>query len=683
MKKSTAIISLLLSAFMLTGCADTGSGNIVSDNPFSETEQREADNYEEAFGKYQAGSLEYSNYSIDGGTIIEYNGGAVELSFDADTSGNQYDVEIGYMAFINGIPQRLSLNGGESSELVCISQAPDQKNTVSLSFTPVISNELSGKDTLQLKLMSIFNPSYKPSGSFTGFGNAHSGQSFLEYDIKVNSPLDVSENMSAFSECESLLITDEIAAQYKVKKPDEHTPTNVFIKDAQSGEAMLALHDGKVDANLLIYGNEFYNYRVYVYVNHNRVKSGGYDGFETEVKSGYLNVFKLELDNIGSRDIVYAVAVPVECETGKMNVRKCGSVLVLDEKSVQENTATAQAVISEPDPTLNGFTDTDIYHYQPVGYIDDSQQYLLLTRPSFKAEDMSFYDYIVYDESDGKVIGTLNAPGDFHSITYGGGVVTLGIRYQFEDEHTEDIQIGVYNERLELIKEVYNSDISETYVQKYDPINDCWYFHDNEDYFCRANGDFSNIIKLKKLPNSLLRDYYITEDRIIYYKTVNDYSNPSKNADFFGIMDLDGNIIEETKAAPYGAGEFRIGRAGDYIYLMSPLMRYTYDLIRQPMEGIIFYNIKTKEQKTIYPEEENENSYCMVTPNGKYLVTGVLVMENHYAVTDNIIKLYDIDSGKLIESKLSGVASTAGGVFAFNDRAVFGVNGEVTYMFTH
>ncbi len=680
MKKSTAIISLFLSAFMLTGCANTGSGNIVSDNPFSETEQGEADNYEEAFGKYQVGSLEYSNYSIDAGTDIEYGGGAVELSFDADTSGNQYDVEIGYMAFINGIPQRLSLNGGESSELVCFSQAPNQKCTVTLSFTPVISNELSGKDILQLKLMSIFNPSYKPTGSFTGFGNAHSGQSFLEYDIKVNSPVEVSEDMAAFSECESLLITDEIAAKYGVKKPDENTPTNVFIKDAKSGEALLTLRDGKVDANLLIYGNELYNYKVYVYINHNRVKLGGYDCIETEVKSGYLNILKLDLDNIGSRDIVYAVAVPVECETGEMNVRKCGSVLVLDEKTLQENTATAQAVISKPDTTPNGFTDTDIYHYQPVGYIDDSQQYLLLTRPSFKAEDISFYDYIVYDERDGKVIGTLNAPGDFHSITYGGGVITLGIRYQFEDEHTEDIQIAVYNERLELIKEVYNSEISETYVQKYDPINDCWYFHDNEEYFCRANGDFSNIIKLIKLPNSLLRDYYITEDKIIYYKTVDNYSNPSENADLFGIMDLNGNIIEETKAAPYGAGEFRIGKAGNYIYLMSPLIIYPFDKLREPMNGVIFYNIKTKEQKTVYLEEDSENSCCMVTPDGKFLVSDILVMKDRNTCTDNIVRLYDIESGELVESKALGTDTSSGG-FVYNDRLVLGIYGSEIYMF--
>lgn len=115
---------------------------------------------------------------------------------------------------------------------------------------------------------------------------------------------------------------------------------------------------------------------------------------------------------------------------------------------------------------------------------------------------------------------------------------------------------------------------------------------------------------------------------------------------------------------------------------MSPLARYTEGLIREPMEGIIFYNLKTNEQKTVYPEEYSERSYCKVSPDGKHLVTGKLVLsEDRSNFTDNIVKLYDVDSGKLLDTKAMGSASTAGGFFVFNDRAVFGWNDESTYMF--
>lgn len=682
MKKSVKLISLPVAAFMLAGCANTNSENNISGNPFEETEPSIADDYEEAFGKYQIGSIKYSNYNVEGGSVIEYSGGDIELSFDTDTSGNQYDVEMGYMAFINGIPQKMSLNGGQRGELVCVSQAPNKNDKVTLSISPVITEELSGEDTLQLKLISIFNPSYKPSGSFTGFGNAHTGQSFLEYDIRVNSSLQQAENLTALFEYESILIDDETIRQYGIKKSEIGSPTSVIVKEAEkrSGE-QLSFKEGKINAELLIYGGETYEYRVYVYVDHKRVKFNGCDYLETEVKSGYLNVLGLELDNIAERDIVYAVAVPENSETGSMAVRKSGSVFVISPDTFQSDVQNTQSTNQSLNIPADGNKVTDIYSYQPVGYIDDGSRYLLLSRPSFRAEDRSYFDYIVYDEEEKAVIGTLNAPGSFHSMTYGSGVITLGITYKTDEENMNEIKVAVYNEKLQLIKEVYDSDISEIYIQKYDPITNHWYFHDEEEYFCRADGDFFNITKLMNMPNSTLRDYYITDDAIVYYKTVYDYSDPDGNADIFGIMDLDGNVISETKVASYGAGEFRIGKAGDNIYLTSPFMQDTDGLIREPMKGIIFYNIKTKEQKIIYPEDDNENSYCMVTPDGQYLVTGVLVKENHYTYTDNIIKLYDISSGKLVESKALGTGSTAGGMFVFDDRAVFGVNGETTYIF--
>lgn len=677
MKRAVKAICLMLSFFMLGGCADTGSDDIgISGNPFEETEANVTDSYEEAFGKYQLGSIKYSNYNIDANLPIDYNGGNIEISFDASSNGNQYDVETGYMAFINGIPQKLSVNGGEGGELACISQAPNESQKVTLSISPAITKELSGKDTLQLKLFSIFNPSYKPSGNYKGFGNAHSGQAFLERDIKVNTPLETSEGMTVAAEYENLLITDEVSGKYHLQEIREDAPTTVTVKDSVTNEQPI-LRNGKLKINLLLYGAEQYNYNVYLYVNHNRIKLNGCDYLFAKVKSGYLNVFETELEGIKERDIIYAVAVPVDSETGAMNIRKSDSVLILDENSQTASTDVPQLTApAAPNTPSDGSKVTNIYSYEPVGYVDEEQHYLLLSRPSFRAEDIRFWDYIVYDETDKAVIGTLNAPGDFHSLTYGDGVITLGIQYVHSN--TEDLQIAVYNERLECIREVYGAEMSETYIQKYDPIRDCWYFRKN-DHFCRANSDFSDITAITDYS---MPDYYITEDRIIYYRTVYDYQNPVSDADIFGIMDLDGNVIKETEAAPYGSGEFRIGRAGDYIYFMSPLMRYTEGLIREPMEGIIFYNLKTHEKKIIYPEEYSERSYCEVSPDGKYLVTGKLVMnDDKTSFTDNIIKLYDIDSGELLDTENMGGEGANGAFFVFNDRAVFGLDSESAYMF--
>lgn len=671
MKKSVKAVGLLLAAFMLGGCANTDPENIVSGNPFENTQPSGADDYEEAFGKYQSGGLKYSNFSISADEAIEYNGGNIELSFDSSSSGNKYDVEIGYMAFINGIPQKLSLNGGESSELVCISQAPDQSQTVTLSILPAVPEELSGENRLQLKLVRIFNPSFKPSGNYKSFGNAHSGQAFWERDIKVNSPLEVSESMTAVTKYESLPITDEISSMYKLGNLRKDAPTAVAIKDFDSNEQPV-LRNGRLKINLLMYGTEQYNYNVYLYLNHCRIKFNGYDYLSAKVKSGYLNVFETELEGLKERDFIYAVAVPVDSETGSMNTRKSDSLLILDESGKTDTDSDGTGDITVDVPEFNGSEENNIYLYNPVGYIDNDNRYLLLTKRSYLDGTGAFHDYIMYDGVKEAVIGVLDAPGEFHSMTYGDGVVTLGI---YEDENK--LKIVVYNEKLEAIKKFYEDELPENYYQKYDPINDCFYFS-GDSGFCRADGDFSEITVLDDF--TLNGNYFILDDKIIYYRKVYDYQSPADNADIFGIMELDGTVISETKASPYGTGHFRIGRAGDYIYFMSPLYTYTVGLIEEPMDGIILYNIKTGEQKTMRFDSSDENSYCFISPDGKHIVTGTLVLgDNGRDVNDTVINIYDTENGRLLKSE-----SLGGDKFnctVYNDQALFGEYGDVKIKF--
>lgn len=707
MKKFRSIMAVVLAAAMLTGCEGkkTESGLEFSDSPFSNnnsdtTSEGQTGSYEELFGKYQTGSIRFGNYSIQGNSIVEYNGGDIELSFDMDTTGNQYDVEAGFMAFINGIPQKLSLNGGESGELVRVSQAPDKSGKATLSLTPTITEDLKNEKTLQLKIINIFNPSYKPSESYTGFGNAHLGQSFLELDIKAISPLAVSQDVfePISDRGESILITDQVTTQYEIKKPDETTATTIFIHDAQTKETPLSLRDNKLDAEILMYGNEAYNYRIYVYVNHQRVKFNGGDYFEAETKNGYLNVFKPEIENINERDIIYAIAIPTNSDTGSMAVRKSGSVLVLDQNNIStDNSTPSTSVESQPETPseTSGSEQTvsepnmDIYSYQTVGYIDDAQRYLLLVRPESRSNDPKYHDYILYDETANEVSGTLDGNiGEFYEMpitnsgtytfspdhpheaphaTYGDGVVTADLQGYTDRQDASHPHYVVYNERFEIIKEVYDADISDIYGLTYSPSKKCWFFNKNEGFYT-ANEDFS---EMSKIADFDLRKYFVLEDKIVYYRTVYNYSAPQNNADIFGIMELNGKVVRETNVAPYGAGEFRLVKAGDTICFMSELRFDTHDLLREPMDGIIFYDCKTGKQKTFYPEDDNENAFCTITPDGKKLVTGILDMENHYTINDITINVYDVANGKLLEIDNLGTSDKwFVGMSAYNDRMV-------------
>lgn len=234
----------------------------------------------------------------------------------------------------------------------------------------------------------------------------------------------------------------------------------------------------------------------------------------------------------------------------------------------------------------------------------------------------------------------------------------------------------VYNEKFEPIKTLYNEDIPDCYSMRYYSSNK-WWVYNKEDGLYRANEDFSEEVRLF---DNYVPKFYIVGDKIVYYKSIYEMFDTRDDAAIFGIMDLDGNVISETKVASSGGG-FRLKKAGNKIIFMSPLCTDTYGVHDSEfMDGIIIYDCKTGEQKTLYPENENERCYCDVSPDGKYLVTGILVKENYYTYTDNILKLYDLDTLELIGSKTLGTPNVLD-LCVFNDRAMLCDLDSKTYMF--
>ncbi len=151
--------------------------------PFSKPQESEPEN--DDFSKYQEAEIAFSDYSIEGKSTVKYSGGEVNFSFVSDSAKNKYDVEIGYMAFINGVPQKLSLNGSEKSELVSISQKARHKaDGYSYLYSGDNKKNTKHEKILKVKLMTVLHPSYRPKDGFLGFGNAHSDSRSLSLRLK-------------------------------------------------------------------------------------------------------------------------------------------------------------------------------------------------------------------------------------------------------------------------------------------------------------------------------------------------------------------------------------------------------------------------------------------------------------------------------------------------------------------
>ena len=86
----------------------------------------------------------------------------------------------------------------------------------------------------------------------------------------------------------------------------------------------------KLGVTLLLYGGDPDEYAVYFYRNHERIKLGGNGGMRFASKTGYINEYKVTLDDVKAGDIIYAVEVPLNAEVGSMNIRKSISIVVTE-----------------------------------------------------------------------------------------------------------------------------------------------------------------------------------------------------------------------------------------------------------------------------------------------------------------------------------------------------------------
>lgn len=361
--KAKMIITMLAAAVCITGCSDSRVTSGMASDPFAsssdavetessaieaesstteaesdttesaaESEEPELsdDDYEELFGKYQSGYADFGDRSF------EYKDGVIEKSFTAKTKGNEYDVEYGYMAYINGIPQKLSLNGGEPQEMVSVTLPPNTEQKITLDIKPALTEDIKREKELQVKFLSIFNPSYKPQGQYTGFGNAHNGTADGRQIIQPDGSEESISDMKTTTEYESVAITKEVKKKYSLGDIDA-------IGYITISDGMITLKSGESSAKteILMLGNTANAYRVFLYKNHERIQINGCDCAEMKVENGKLSILGVEIPDVQNRDILYAVAIPIDDTENIINLCKSGSALILSEddpiyKYVQE-----------------------------------------------------------------------------------------------------------------------------------------------------------------------------------------------------------------------------------------------------------------------------------------------------------------------------------------------------------
>lgn len=334
MKKIFKATAFVLPSLLFCSCVQNVSTDGLvtttsASNPFNTSQTTDdSNNWDDGMGEMGFG---YTNWSV----TEEYTGGELNISFTRHAFGSSDECEEGYMVYLGGVPQLLSLNGGEKAEMVSFSQKLETEETVIITFTPMITEDLKEEESLQLDLYSIAAPSYNVNPESNSVSVDHTGCLLTKRVISFKSPIEeITEEGNALEEYESILITNTERVQYNIISDlDRFTRFFLYPVDGED-ELVYCLPEGEnsIELDMVIFGRDNYRYRIFFYQNNQRVKfNGDYDYLDIDLQSGYLDRCRVKFENVNNRDIIYAVAVDLDAPADAFVVVKSFDCLILSE----------------------------------------------------------------------------------------------------------------------------------------------------------------------------------------------------------------------------------------------------------------------------------------------------------------------------------------------------------------
>lgn len=298
------------------------------------------------------------------------------------------------------------------------------------------------------------------------------------------------------------------------------------------------------------------------------------------------------------------------------------------------------------------------FSYIPIGYVDKENRYFLLKL----SDNFSKTEYEIYDTVEDVSVHSFVTEDDGQSGT-------ADLRYSDDAftfanfKYVEDKNFNIcYSESYDIFGNMLfkypesNGDIGIS-AFNYSLSDNKTYFvltDNNKEGFYKSDKDGTNVTYISDVTPV---DYFILDDEIVYYDVHYEYGRPENDACIFGIMDKEGNLQKQINIGAFTNCNRRLIKAGDYICFMSPFETEILRSFTERSNGVILYNYKTNDFRIQYFDKEIENSYCGITPNGKYLVTCIPddkpnPKDKSFLRGNTTINIYSAKTGELIKSEV-------------------------------
>ncbi|MGE7997838.1 beta-glucanase/beta-glucan synthetase [Lysinibacillus sp. NPDC093190] len=265
----------------------------------------------------------FSNPKIDNnGEMIPltYNGGELKIDYLVNASGKAKN--IGFLIFIDGLPQPYKINSEEESyEFLHVMDLAEDNKDMPLSF---IFTPITGKkgDTLSVSISSIYNPSFIPdmkeTSSYGGYHVALEAVSSLVFqqdpDTTVFSKIKKNQSLIDVSLYKELVTNEMLDKELiDLDRLDHQVFTGVYSEDEEKMENIQINDDGSLKVKFKIFGHPNVRYRNTFYINHKPVSSKEGSSFETEVTKGNMSIIDVNIDvkDLEDFNTFYVVSVPI------------------------------------------------------------------------------------------------------------------------------------------------------------------------------------------------------------------------------------------------------------------------------------------------------------------------------------------------------------------------------------
>lgn len=316
MKKSIWIPIVAICLMVLTGCQTAPEEKqAAKELPTKQAEKEE----KEEKNPFDLSEIEKSGQTIQasyGWTVANYDASLRKIDLEGENSMDlvmEIDstnvCEVGYMMFIDGIPQKYRI--GEKEGYLIPVNCDKGSSSTTLRVMPVV---LDREKEHTANFVCLFQPSFRVSEEENHYGNYHNLSQLLPWKVSGNlgqTDVTISTNVTYQP------LPESVKEQYIRVNRDgtviKQYETVLYSKFYQNGSETERL-EGSENTQLVLFGGEECSYRVSLFVNHYPVAA--FDGMtyaDVAMKNEEMAILDFDLSEIVFDDYscVYAVLCPL------------------------------------------------------------------------------------------------------------------------------------------------------------------------------------------------------------------------------------------------------------------------------------------------------------------------------------------------------------------------------------